>query len=162
MHIQDLQALAQILAGERSPPAATVVADRLAMLRPSDLDSGRPICAILSDPTERAGDYRGRRRRLALTCHWLTLAEAAGVTGVPADVVATLVPLSTEIAPGGHIDGCAGGTYGPREREKDRGKPANQRTAPGRLVEGATVQGWKAALGALALAHPDRLAPYLT
>ena len=46
-----------------------------------------------------------------------------------------------------------------REREKERGKP---RTAPGRLVEGATVQGWKAALGALALAHPDRLAPYLT
>jgi putative transposase len=49
-----------------------------------------------------------------------------------------------------------------REREKERGKPANQRTAPGRLVEGATVQGWKAALGALALAYPDRLAPYLT
>jgi hypothetical protein len=34
--------------------------------------------------------------------------------------------------------------------------------APGRLVEGATVQGWKAALGALALAYPDRLAGYLT
>jgi putative transposase len=49
-----------------------------------------------------------------------------------------------------------------REREKERGKPPSQRTAPGRLVEGATVQGWKAALGALALAHPDRLAPYLT
>src|SRR5690349_8461105 len=49
-----------------------------------------------------------------------------------------------------------------REREKERGKPANQRTAPARLVEGATVQGWKAALGALALAYPDRLAPYLT
>jgi putative transposase len=49
-----------------------------------------------------------------------------------------------------------------REREKERGKPRNERTAPGRLVEGATVQGWKAALGALALAYPDRLAPYLT
>jgi putative transposase len=49
-----------------------------------------------------------------------------------------------------------------REREKERGKPPTQRTAPGRLVEGATVQGWKAALGALALAYPDRLAPYLT
>jgi putative transposase len=34
--------------------------------------------------------------------------------------------------------------------------------APGRLVEGATVQGWKAALGALALAYPDRLAGHLT
>jgi putative transposase len=48
-----------------------------------------------------------------------------------------------------------------REREKERGKARNERTAPGRLVEGAVVQGWKAALGALALAHPDRLAPYL-
>ena len=49
-----------------------------------------------------------------------------------------------------------------REREKERSKPPTQRTAPGRLVEGSTVQGWKAALGALALAYPDRLAPYLT
>src|SRR4051794_1463799 len=49
-----------------------------------------------------------------------------------------------------------------REREKERGKARNERTAPGRLVEGAAVQGWKAALGALALAYPDRLAPYLT
>lgn len=31
---------------------------------------------------------------------------------------------------------------------------------PSRLVEGATVQNWKAALGALALAYPDRLATY--
>jgi putative transposase len=49
-----------------------------------------------------------------------------------------------------------------REREKERGKARDERKAPGRLVEGATVQGWKAALGALALAFPDRLAPYLT
>jgi putative transposase len=49
-----------------------------------------------------------------------------------------------------------------REREKERGKPPTERSAPGRLVEGGTVQGWKAALGALALAYPDRLAPYLT
>ena len=48
-----------------------------------------------------------------------------------------------------------------REREKDRGKPANQRTAPARLIEGATVQGWKAALGALALTYPDRLNHHL-
>jgi putative transposase len=48
-----------------------------------------------------------------------------------------------------------------RDRAKERGLPANQRKAPGRLVEGATTQGWKAALGALALAYPDRLAPYL-
>ena len=34
------------------------------------------------------------------------------------------------------------------------GLPPTQRTAPGRLVEGATLQGWKAALGALALAYP--------
>ena len=45
-----------------------------------------------------------------------------------------------------------------RARDKDRGKPANQRTAPARLVEGATVQGWRAALNQLELLYPDRLA----
>jgi putative transposase len=49
-----------------------------------------------------------------------------------------------------------------RQRAKEKGTPANQRKAPGKLVEGATVHGWKAALGALALAYPDRLTPYLT
>jgi putative transposase len=44
-----------------------------------------------------------------------------------------------------------------RAREKERGVPKNQRTAPGRLVEGATTQGWKQALGALALAYPGRI-----
>jgi putative transposase len=44
-----------------------------------------------------------------------------------------------------------------RERAKQRGVPKNQRTAPGRLVEGAVTQGWKQALGALDLAHPGRL-----
>jgi putative transposase len=48
-----------------------------------------------------------------------------------------------------------------RQRVKERGTPRNQRKAPGRLVEGATVQGWKAALGALTLAYPDRLNPYI-
>ncbi len=48
-----------------------------------------------------------------------------------------------------------------RQRAKEKGLPANQRAAPGRLVEGAVVQGWKAALGALALAYPDRLAAYI-
>jgi putative transposase len=48
-----------------------------------------------------------------------------------------------------------------RDRAKERGLPANQRKAPGRLVEGATTQGWKAALGALALAYPDRLERYI-
>lgn len=48
-----------------------------------------------------------------------------------------------------------------RAREKDRGKPANQRTAPGRLVEGATVQGWRAALNHLELLYPDRLAGHI-
>ena len=36
-----------------------------------------------------------------------------------------------------------------------------ERKAPGRLVEGATVHRWKAALGALAITHPDRLNTYL-
>ena len=43
-----------------------------------------------------------------------------------------------------------------RQRAAEAGKKANERKAPGRLVEGAVVQGWKAALGALALAYPDR------
>ncbi len=38
-----------------------------------------------------------------------------------------------------------------RAREKDRGKPASQRIAPGRLVEGGTVQGWNAAINALSI-----------
>ncbi len=48
-----------------------------------------------------------------------------------------------------------------RERAKEAGRPRNQRKAPGRLVEGAQLQGWKAALGALTIAYPDRLAPYI-
>jgi putative transposase len=48
-----------------------------------------------------------------------------------------------------------------RQRAKEAGKPANQRKAPGRLVEGAIVQGWKQALGALTLAYPDRLAGHI-
>jgi len=49
-----------------------------------------------------------------------------------------------------------------RERAKEKGRPRDQRKAPPRLVEGATVNGWKAALGALALTYPDRLSPYLS
>jgi putative transposase len=49
-----------------------------------------------------------------------------------------------------------------RQRAKEKGLPPTQRRAPAKLVEGATVQGWKQALGALAVAYPDRLAPYLT
>jgi putative transposase len=45
-----------------------------------------------------------------------------------------------------------------RQRAAEAGKPRNQRKAPGHLVEGATTQGWKAALGALTIAYPDRLA----
>jgi putative transposase len=36
-----------------------------------------------------------------------------------------------------------------RAREADRGKPANQRTAPARLIEGSITTGWKQALAAL-------------
>lgn len=49
-----------------------------------------------------------------------------------------------------------------RARAKEKGLPAAERRAPARLVEGAVVQGWKAALGALALTYPDRIHPYLT
>jgi putative transposase len=48
-----------------------------------------------------------------------------------------------------------------RHREKDRGKPPNQRNAPGRLVEGAVVPGWKQALNALAITYPGRLPEHL-
>ena len=45
-----------------------------------------------------------------------------------------------------------------RQRAAEAGKPRTQRKAPGRLVEGATTHGWRAALGALTIAYPDRLA----
>jgi len=48
-----------------------------------------------------------------------------------------------------------------RARAKERGLPASQRRAAPRLVEGAAVQGWKQALGALALHYPDRIGPYI-
>jgi len=44
-----------------------------------------------------------------------------------------------------------------RARAKKKGVPRDQRSAPAKLVEGAIVQGWRAALGALALAYPDRI-----
>ena len=44
-----------------------------------------------------------------------------------------------------------------RARAKQKGVPKNQRTAPGRLVEGAVVQGWTQALNALAITYPGRL-----
>jgi putative transposase len=49
-----------------------------------------------------------------------------------------------------------------RQRAKEKGLPAGQRRAPARLVEGATVQGWRQALGALSLHYPERLNNYLT
>jgi putative transposase len=48
-----------------------------------------------------------------------------------------------------------------RARATEKGLPPNQRRAPARLVEGAIVQGWKQALGALALHYPERLNPHL-
>ncbi len=44
-----------------------------------------------------------------------------------------------------------------RARAKERGLPANKRTAPGRLVEGSLVPGWNRALNALAITYPGRL-----
>jgi putative transposase len=48
-----------------------------------------------------------------------------------------------------------------RDREKERGKPANQRKAAARLLEGQITTNWKKALAQLALAYPDRIEPYL-
>jgi len=47
------------------------------------------------------------------------------------------------------------------QRAKEAGKPRGQRKAQGRLIEGATTQGWTAALNALAIAYPDRLAGHI-
>jgi putative transposase len=44
-----------------------------------------------------------------------------------------------------------------RQRAKEKGLPGSQRKAPGKLVEGQIVNGWKAAYGALAIAYPDRI-----
>jgi putative transposase len=49
-----------------------------------------------------------------------------------------------------------------RERAKERGKPANERKASGRLVEGQVTTNWKQALAQLAVAYPERINPYLT
>lgn len=48
-----------------------------------------------------------------------------------------------------------------RERAKEKGLPARQRKAPGRLVEGQITTNWKQALEQLALAYPDRINPYI-
>lgn len=48
-----------------------------------------------------------------------------------------------------------------RERGKERGKPASQRKASGRLVEGQVVTNWKQALAQLTVAYPDRINPHL-
>ena len=49
-----------------------------------------------------------------------------------------------------------------RERDKEAGTPkGTPRLAPGKLVEGAQLQGWKAALGELSLVYPERINRYL-
>jgi len=48
-----------------------------------------------------------------------------------------------------------------RARAKERGRPANTRKAPGRLVEGQVTTNWKQALEQLAIVYPDRINPYI-
>ncbi|MGC1208855.1 MAG: IS256 family transposase [Ornithinimicrobium sp.] len=49
-----------------------------------------------------------------------------------------------------------------RERAKEAGTPkGTPRKAPGKLVEGSVIQGWKAALGELAMIYPDRINSHL-
>jgi transposase-like protein len=48
-----------------------------------------------------------------------------------------------------------------RERAKERGRPAKERRAAGRLVEGQITTNWKQALEQLALAYPDRINPHI-
>ncbi len=44
-----------------------------------------------------------------------------------------------------------------RQRAAEAGKPANTRIAPGRLIEGAGVHGWKQAFGELEMFFPGRI-----
>lgn len=48
-----------------------------------------------------------------------------------------------------------------RQRAKEAGKPRGQRKASGRLVEGAATHGWNAALNALAIKFPERIANHI-
>ncbi len=48
-----------------------------------------------------------------------------------------------------------------RDRAKERGRPAKERRAAGRLVEGQVTTNWKQALEQLALVYPDRINPHL-
>lgn len=48
-----------------------------------------------------------------------------------------------------------------RQRAKEKGRPAAERKAPGRLVEGQIVTNWKQALAQLAIVYPDRINPHL-
>ena len=47
------------------------------------------------------------------------------------------------------------------QRVKEKGRPATERKAPGRLVEGQIVTNWKQALAQLAIVYPDRINPHL-
>ena len=48
-----------------------------------------------------------------------------------------------------------------RDREKERGLPADKRKAEGRLVEGQVTTNWKQALEQLSLAYPERINHYI-
>jgi putative transposase len=48
-----------------------------------------------------------------------------------------------------------------RQRAKEKNVPKTERKAPGKLVEGAVVQGWTRALNALAIAYPGRLPEFV-
>ena len=48
-----------------------------------------------------------------------------------------------------------------RQRAKEKNRPAAERRAPGRLVEGQIVTNWKQALAQLAIVYPDRINPHL-
>src|SRR4051794_7211150 len=48
-----------------------------------------------------------------------------------------------------------------RDRAKERGLPASERRAEGRLVEGQVTTNWKQALEQLALVYPERINPHV-
>ena len=111
-------------------------------------EKSRTVASILSDaqkakmpvithPIARAHPVTGRKALYAVS------GSSFGIVGMPDDeATALLDELAQDVLQGFAL-------------------AASQRKAPGKLVEGSVLQGWKAALGELALIYPERIKTYL-
>ena len=139
---------------------------------PADQRKGQAFCALLEavDP-DRLPLHGGTATTVVVTIPYEGPAREAGV-GTLGDGTRVAASQARRLAcTAGILPAVLGGPSEVLDLGRTRrlftaaqrkALAITQRTAPGRLVEGATVQGWKAALGALALAYPDRLAGHLT